>query len=138
MTGVRSSWAMSAVTRRSASIRSLRASVSASTARASSSVSSRTTPPIASRTRTSVLPWATFPAAVAALRRRRESRPPISTPSAEPPNTTETEPTTSASSSRFMIVALRSGYGVCSDMTSPFASGTAAHTSGGAPPSSRT
>ena len=86
MTGVRSSCAMSAVTRRSASSRCCSVSAIASTARASSSVSSRTAPPIASRTRTSVSPSATLRAAAAALRSRRESWPPISTPSALPPS----------------------------------------------------
>ncbi len=121
---------MSAVTRRSASIRSFSASVSASTARASSSVSSRTTPPTASPTRTSVCPWATRPAAAAALRSRRESRPPMSTPSAQPPKTTETEPMISARSRSSMIVAERSANRVCSERTSPLASGRAAQTSG--------
>lgn len=57
----------------------------------------------------------------------------MSTPSAQPPKTTETEPMTRARSRSFMIVALRSAKGMCSESTSPLASGTAAHTSGGPP-----
>ena len=75
-------------------------------------------------------PWATSLAAVAALRSRRDSWPPISTPSAQPPKTTEIEPMTSAWSRSFMTVALRSVNRECSDRTSPSASGTAAQMSG--------
>ncbi len=77
-----------------------------------------------------MFPWATLPAAVAALRSLRDSWPPISTPSALPPTTTETEPMTSARSRSSMILELRSANRVCSDRTSPLASGTAAQTSG--------
>lgn len=102
----------------------------ASTARARSSVSSSTTPPIASRTRTSVSPLATRFAADAALRRRRESWPPISTPRALPPKTTAMEPMISAWSRSFITSALRSVNRSCQDSTWPFLSGTAAQMSG--------
>ncbi len=128
---------MSAVTRRSASIRCCSASAMASTARARSSVSSRTTPPMASRTRTSVSPLATWFAAAAALRSRPDSCPPISTPSALPPKTTETEPMTSAWSRSFITSVERSGIWLCRDSTCPSLVGTAAQMSG-APPWSMT
>lgn len=93
---------------------------------------------MASLTRTSVLPCATFRAAAAALRSRREICPPISTPRAQPPKTTETEPMTSARSRSFMIVALRPANWVCRESTSPLERGTAAQMSGAPPWSSAT
>ena len=121
---------MSAVTRRSASSRCRSASAIASTALARSSVSSRTTPPIASRTRTSVSPLATRLAALAAFRSRRDRWPPMSTPSALPPSTTAMEPITRAWSRSLRMSELRSVKPECSDITCPFFSGTAAQMSG--------
>ena len=86
----------------------------ASTARARSSVSSRTTPPMASPTRTSRVA-----AARPGSRRSppcaagRESWPPISTPRAQPPKTTAIEPMSRARSRSSMTLALRSVKRVC-------------------------
>lgn len=110
----------------------------ASTALARSSVSSRTTPPIASRTRTSVSPLATWFAAAAALRSRRESCPPMSTPSALPPRTTAMEPITRAWSRSLRMSVLRSVKPVCRDITCPSLSGIAAQMSGTPPARSAT
>ncbi len=89
----------------------------ASTALARSSVSSRTTPPMESRTRTSVSPLATWLAALAALRSRRDRCPPTSTPSALPPSTTAMEPITRAWSRSWRMSELRSVKPECSDIT---------------------
>ncbi len=84
---------------------------------------------MASRTRTSESPSASLRAAVAALRSRRESWSPMSTPSAIPPSTTETEPRISTRS-RSSRTAKRSWKRVWTDSTLPSRSGTDAHTSG--------
>ncbi len=85
---------------------------------------------MASRTRTSDWPPATWFAAAAALRSRRDSWPPMSTPSALPPRTTAMEPMIRAWSRSLRMSVLRSVNPVCSDSTFPPLTGTAAQMSG--------
>ena len=96
-------------------------------ARRSRPVRPRRRPPVPVRP---VSPSATLPAAAAALRSRRDSWPPISTPSAQPPKTTETRADDQGPVEVAHDVALRSAKRLCRDRTSPFLTGTAAQTSG--------